>query len=95
MEHGATLLQQWITALQSEFDYGLQNICLVCRTNLLCVKWDEAIRNMNLSTHRIQTPRDTAKPEPFSWSAHRVKGLEFPAMAIWMPVRATSPLALP
>ncbi len=33
MEQGAGLLQQWITMLQWKFDYGLQDICLVCRTN--------------------------------------------------------------
>ena len=33
MELDAGLLQQWITMLQRKFDYGLQDFCLVCRTN--------------------------------------------------------------
>ena len=83
MEHGVTLLQQWIAALQSEFDYGLQDICLVCRTNALCNRWDEAIGNANLPTHRIQTARDTRATGALQLAtAHRVKGLEFPAVAI-------------
>ena len=83
MEHGVTLLQQWIAALQSEFDYGLQDICLVCRTNALCNRWDEAIGNANLPTHRIQTARDTRATGALQLAtAHRVKGLEYPAVAI-------------
>ena len=83
MEHGAALLQQWITALQSESDYGLQDICLVCRTNRQCDEWDEAIRNANLPTHRIQTAQDTRQTGAVQLAtAHRVKGLEFPAVAI-------------
>ena len=83
MEHGAALLQQWIAALQSEFDYGLQDICLVCRTNTLCNRWDEAIGNAGLPTHRIQTARDTRATGAVQLAtAHRVKGLEFPAVAI-------------
>lgn len=83
MEHGATLLQQWVAALQSEFDYGLQDICLVCRTNSQCNRWDEAIRNADLPTHRIQTAQDTRQTGAVQLAtAHRVKGLEFPAVAI-------------
>ena len=83
MEHGAALLQQWIAALQSESDYGLQDICLVCRTNSQCNRWDEAIRNADLPTHRIQTARDTRQTGAVQLAtAHRVKGLEFPAVAI-------------
>jgi len=83
MEHGAALLQQWIANLQQEFDYGLQDICLVCRTNSQCDKWDEAIRDGNLPTHRIQTARDTRQTGAVQLATtHRVKGLEFPAVAI-------------
>ncbi len=69
--------------LQTEFDYGLQDICLVCRTNPLCARWNEAIGNVNLPTHRIQTARDTRATGAVQLAtAHRVKGLEFPAAAI-------------
>ena len=36
--------------LQRKFDHGLQDICLVCRTNRQCKAWDEAMRNVNLPT---------------------------------------------
>ena len=55
MEQSTGLLQQWMAILQRKFDHGLQNICLVCRTNRQCEAWDEAIRNVDLPTHRIQT----------------------------------------
>ena len=83
MEHGVALLQQWIAALQSEFDYGLQDICLVYRTNSQYNKWDEAVRRANLPAHKIQTaqaPRATGAVQLAT--AHRVKGLESPAVAI-------------
>lgn len=65
--------------LPSKFDYGLQDI----RTNRQCDEWDEAIRNANLPTHRIQTAQDTRQTGAVQLAtAHRVKGLEFPAVAI-------------
>ena len=83
MEHGVELLQQWIATLQQAFDYGLQDFCLVCRTNRQCDAWDEAIKSTNLPTHRIQTARDTRQTGAVQLAtAHRVKGLEFPAVAI-------------
>lgn len=92
-QEGAEFLQQWIAEIQQELSCGLQDICLVCRTNRQCEEWDEVIRSANLPTHRIQTAQDARQAGAVQVAtAHRVKGLEFPAVAILDAGPANFPL---
>ena len=96
MEHGVTLLQQWIAALQSEFDYGLQDICLVYRTNALCADGTRPSGTRTCPHTKFKPRRTPGKPEPFNWrlptGSRAWSSRRSPS---WMPGPATSPSGLP
>ena len=93
MEQAAECPRQWIAMLRQAFDHGLQDICLECRTNRRCEARDEATRNANPPTHRIQTLQDTRETGSMQLVAVQSRAWNSPRWPSWMPVRGTLPVS--